>query len=609
MKILLVAVNAKYTHMNPALYSIKAFAGLAGAQMEIAEYTINQYPKDVLMDIFEKHPQVIGFSCYIWNMAFIGRLLEDIGKIMPDTLILLGGPEVAFNRSEVLEKYPAADGVFFGDGEEAWKELVENLSKYENSLSQNVDLKKKGSLKKDIKDMPQIPGLELRGQESLAKCPELTDLDDIPFIFDDLSPFRNRMLYYETSRGCPFACSYCLSSIDKKMRFRSLEKVYPELQFFLDGKVQIVKFIDRTFNADRNHALGIWKYLAEHDNGVTRFHFEIEADILSDGELEFLSTVRPGLFQFEVGVQSTNPDTLKAINRNAKLDRIKANVLKLKSFGNIPVHVDLIAGLPFEDFGCFRNSFNEVYSWGADELQLGFLKVLHGTEMEKKAAQYEIKYESSPTYEVLSTKWLSYSDIIRLKAVEEQLDRYGNSGAFRYTMPVFEQYFSDAFAMYEYIADYYSENAGRFSKQSRLSTYEMLKDAIEEKLHTLEIIFGGWDIGGAGLQQFDALLLLDLYAKEKLKTRPEFIDGWEDQRRLERDYIKQNSIKENIHAEFFDFDVWKFIHDDEIIKQEANSCVMIFSYSGQGAAAAIEIKNLQTGKSDSLKKPVGYDIN
>lgn len=592
MKILLVAVNSKYTHMNPALYSIRAFAGDAGRCMEIAEYTINQQPFEVLRDIYEKRPDVIGFSCYIWNMRFIGQVLEDIKKILPDTLILLGGPEAAFDAEGAMERHASVDGIFTGEGEQAWKELAERLDESEN---------------KDPKDIGEIPGILMRGAKISETGLKETEMDDIRFIFDDLSQFDNRMIYYETSRGCPFRCSYCLSSLEKKMRFRSLDIVYPELQHFLDKKVRIVKFTDRTFNANKAHAMGIWKYLAEHDNGVTRFHFEIEADLISDEELEFLSTVRSGLFQFEVGVQSLNQKTLAAVNRYADLKRIESVVRRLKKYGNIPVHVDLIAGLPFENLNSFRNSFNGVYGWGADELQLGFLKVLKGTEIEKSAEEFALVYESAPPYEVLSTKWMSFDDLLHLKSVEEQLERYGNSGAFRFTMHEFEKYFADPFAMYEYIAAYYKEHRTRFHKQSRISAYSMLREIIEQRLSALKAAFGGFDLDHAGIQHFDALLLIDLYAREKLKVRPDFIPGGSMQKKLEREYVKEKNIKDNVHIEFFDFDVGAFIEDGTIDPEKENSVMVTFTYDGQGGAVRIETEK-QGSLPKVLENNVHYDI-
>ena len=589
MKILLVGINAKYAHMNPALYSIRAFAGDAGKCMDIAEYTINQQPSEVLRDIYERHPDVIGFSCYIWNMRFIGQLLEDIKKILPKTLILLGGPEAAFDAGSVMSRFPAVDGVFTGEGEKPWKVIAETLS---GNDCANPD------------DIGGITGLKLRGDLEPVILMEMTDLNDIPFIFYDIAPFENRMLYYETSRGCPFRCSYCLSSLEKRMRFRSLEKVYPELQHFLDKNVRIVKFTDRTFNADHAHAMGIWKYLEEHDNGISRFHFEIEADLLNDKELEFLKTVRKGLFQFEVGVQSLNPETLKAVNRHADTGKIEKTVKQLKSYGNIPVHIDLIAGLPFEDLQSFRDSFNGVYGWGADELQLGFLKVLKGTEIECRTEEFGLVYESAPPYEVLSTKWMSFDDLLHLKEVEEQLERYGNSGAFKFTIKEFEKYFSDPFAMYEYIAAYYRMHRERFHRQSRISAYSMLREMIEQRLREVNEVFAGFDLDHADIRHFDAMLLIDLYAKEKLKTRPPFIPGGDEQKSREREYIRANRIRENVHIEFFDFDVSVFINNEEIMQKET---AVIFRYDGQGSASSIEITGEGSGTA-FLKEDIAYDI-
>lgn len=592
MKILLVAVNAKYTHMNPALYSIRAFAGVYGECMDIAEYTINQYPRDVLKELFKKRPDIIGFSCYIWNMRFIDELLEDIGKVLPSAIILLGGPEAAHNTEELFRKHECVDGIFTGEGESSWKKLAETLSEYED-----VPI--------NIKDIGVIPGLLIRGEEEMpVKETKMMELDDIPFIFDDMSLFENRMIYYETSRGCPFRCSYCLSSIDKTMRFKSLDKVYPQLQHFLDCRVKIVKFTDRTFNANHEHAMGIWRYLSEHDNGVTRFHFEIEADLLGEKELDFLETVRPGLFQLEIGVQSANPETLASVNRHSDISRIRSAVKRLKANGNIPVHVDLIAGLPYEGLNSFRDSFNEVYGWGADELQLGFLKVLKGTEIEKKAEQYGLIYESSPPYEVLSTNWLSYEEIIHLKDLEEQLERYGNSGSFRFTLREFEKYFSDAFAMYEYIAQYYRLHSDRFRRQSRMSSYEMLRDIISVKLDELNDDFAGFDLDMRQIGHFDALLIIDMYAKEKLKVRPGFIPGADKQRRFEREYKKAYGTGENVHVENFEFDVNALICGNII---RAGSGTVIFTYEGQGAAVNIDIID-EEGNMIPLETFTGYDI-
>lgn len=585
MKILLAAVNAKYTHMNPALYSIKAYAGAYGEQMEIVEYTINQFPQDVLRDLYSWKPDVIGFSVYIWNTVFIEKLLPDLQKILPEVQIFLGGPEAAFRKEALLQAYPSVKGVFFGEGEEAWKQAAEQLTK-------------NGRICKPI------AGLLMRN--SAAAAPEILSMDDLPFLYteENIGLFENRMLYYETSRGCPYRCSYCLSSVEKMLRFKSLEKVYEELDFFLRHRVRIVKFVDRTFNADRKRAMGIWQYLAAHDNGVTRFHFEIEADLITDDELAFLKTVRKGLFQFEIGVQSTDPAVLHEIERFADTKKIKNVVTELKKAGNIMLHTDLIAGLPGEDLSGLIRSFNEVYTWGADELQLGFLKVLPGTVMQEKREQYGLQYETQAPYEVFSTNWLSYEDIVLLKAVEEQLERYGNSGAYRRTLAAFLRHFEDPFSLFRFLADYYSTHTGRFEKQSRVSSYQMLREAIREKLLSTENaetsgkpespspLESGLPVAeGAALptslKYYDALLLTDLYEKEKMKVRPAFFGGNELQHQLEKEYVRAHEITENVHIEFFDFDPEAFRNTGEKI---ACKTAGLFFYDGQGAAERIEYR-------------------
>ena len=478
MKILLVAVNARYTHMNPALYSIRAYSMVQAfpknpcfedadlisdspAEMEIAEYTINQYPRDVLRDIYRRQPDIIGFSCYIWNIAFIGELLGDIKKVLPCVRVILGGPEVSYNPEDVLSRYPAVDNIITGEGEKAWSEITDHAERI-------------------IAGVP-IP------------------LDEIPFMYDNLDAFANRMLYYETSRGCPFGCSYCLSSESRGVRFRSLKLVLPELQKFLDAKAMIVKFVDRTFNAKKEHAEAIWKYLKEHDNGVTTFHFEIEADLITDEQIEFLRTVRKGLFQFEIGVQSTNGPTLREVNRRAELFRIKHVVESLKDY--MKVHVDLIAGLPFEDLEAFKKSFNEVYSWGTDELQLGFLKVLHGTQMERKASEYGMKWQQAPPYEVLSNNWLSYADISELKKIEEQLETFGNNEGFRHTMKKLLESYGTPWDMFADIAAHRSEGA-----ISKAEKYELLRSM-------------------TGSDVLDEAMIHDLEGKEALRYWPKALRG------------------------------------------------------------------------------------
>lgn len=566
MKILFVAVNAKYSHMNPALYSIRAFQGENARFIDIAEYTINQFSRDVLRDIFLKSPEVIGFSVYIWNADFIGKLLRDLKKILPDTKVFLGGPEAGYRKADFFKRFPV-DGVFFGEGERAWKAVIERLV----------------SGKTDLSD---IPGLYIGKAPVFGTTP--LSMNDLPFIYneDNIGLFENRMLYYESSRGCPYHCSYCLSSREEGLRFRSLDKVYPELDFFLAHKVRLVKFIDRTFNADDRRALSIWRYIAAHDNGVTRFHFEIEADILSDEALEFLKTVRKGLFQLEIGVQSTDERVLREIKRYAKTDRIRKVVRTLAKSAAVMQHVDLIAGLPGENIAGFIRSFNEVYSWGADELQLGFLKVLPGTEMAERAEDYGLVYETEAPYEILKNRWLSYEDITTLKNVEEMLERYGNSGMFQASLPAFLRLFDTPFNMYLFLADYYRAHTVSFEKQSRISAYRMLREAYGEASGDTEHV-----------RHFDALLMKDLYRREKLKARPGFSGDEEGRRKAEKAFVINRGIRENVHIEFTDFDPERFEADGTVIP---GFFATVFAYDGQGGAVSIRTETISKEEAERI---------
>ncbi|MCM1263721.1 MAG: DUF4080 domain-containing protein, partial [Butyrivibrio sp.] len=467
MKILLIAINAKYIHSNPAVYSLRAYAGEELAPyIEIAEYTINNRKEEILAGIFKRNPDVAAFSCYIWNWDMVSSMIAELPKVMEDVDIWLGGPEVSYNPDEVMGKNPMVRGIMTGEGEETFKELAEYYCAKAGIEPEGIKI--------DIKGLDKISGIVYRnkqnisgedshnqslsgeiGYKQLMSCEichtpsrEPMDISRLPFLYNNLASFENRIIYYESSRGCPYRCSYCLSSIDKTVRLRDIETVKRELQFFLDSKVKQVKFVDRTFNCNREHAWEIWKYLAEHDNGITNFHFEIAADIILEEDLEILAKLRPGLAQMEIGVQTVNTATLKEIRRNCDLSRLREVVARIISNGNIHVHLDLIAGLPFEDYESFIHSFNVVYGMLPHQLQLGFLKVLKGSYMYEKAADYGIQYTDYPPYEVLSTKWLSYGELRILKQVEEMVELYYNSNQFTYTMPLLKKAFPDAFTMY-----------------------------------------------------------------------------------------------------------------------------------------------------------------
>ena len=527
MKFLLTAVNAKYIHSNPAIYSLRAYAGVTYEQhIELAEYTINHSLQSILTGIYEKKPDVIGFSCYIWNIRMIEELLEELPKIMPRVPIWVGGPEVTYRAAEFLEQHPSVQGVMVGEGEATFLEVLRYYLEEPISLSQIAGIVYRDEKGRIIQNEPR----------------ELTNLDRLPFLYHNLEPFTNRIIYYETGRGCPYRCSYCLSSIDKTVRLRSFSVVREELQFFLDHQVTQVKFVDRTFNCNRKHAMDIWQYLIEHDNGVTNFHFEIEADILSEEELALLAKARPGLFQMEIGVQTANPETLHEIRRTARLDRIEHAVAQLKRAGNIHVHLDLIAGLPFEDYESFGHSFDTVYAMEPEQLQLGFLKVLWGSYMQEKAKDYELKYLTTSPYEVLSTKWLSYGDVVRLKRVEEMVELYYNSNQFTTTLPLLEAFFARPFEMYQALADFYEDNGYFVTTPSRIYRYQVLLDFI------LSIA------PGEHLAYFKEALTYDIYLRENAKSRPDFAPDLQEYKNVITDFYREEAEKHRFLPESSQYD-------------------------------------------------------
>ena len=522
MKILLAACNAKYIHSNLAVYDLQAYASDYADHIVLKEYTINQQKDDIMRDIYLEHPDVVCVSCYIWNLSFVKELMADLIKILPGADFWAGGPEVSYDAEKFLTENSEFKGVMVGEGEETFKELA---GYYVEKNPQN------------LKDMT---GICYRDGDQIIHngWRQIMDLSSIPFIYKDLSEFKNRIIYYESSRGCPFSCSYCLSSIDKKLRFRDTETVKKELQFFIDNKVPQVKFVDRTFNCKHDHAMAIWKYINEHDNGVTNFHFEISADLLREEELQEMSTMRPGLIQLEIGVQSTNPDTIKAIHRTMDFEKLKGIVDRIHSFGNIHQHLDLIAGLPYEDYDSFRHSFNDVYALKPQQLQLGFLKVLKGSHMMEMCREYGIVYKTQEPYEVLSTKWLDYDHVLKLKTVENMVEVYYNSGQFQNTLEYLENFFQDAFSIYERLGSFYMEKGYGDVSHTRMRRYEILLEFLE-------------DMPEISVDQVKDQMVYDLYLRENLKSRPGFA---RDQKPFERqiwDFRKREKVAKNAHVEVF----------------------------------------------------------
>lgn len=541
MKVVLTAVNAKYIHSNLAVYNLKAYAKEWQCQIEIAEYTINQQQDNILMDLYKQQPDILAFSCYIWNLSYITELIPEIHKILPNTKIWIGGPEVSYETEAFLSKFPQVSGIITGEGERTFCRLME----YWNG--QNTLAGIQGIVYRDdageIHSNPSGDGI----------C-----LDEIPFVYEDLDCFKNRIIYYETSRGCPFSCSYCLSSVEKQLRFRSLHLVEKELQFFLDHEVPQVKFIDRTFNCNHKHAMAIWEYILEHDNGITNFHFEISADILLKEELAVMSRMRPGLIQIEIGIQSTNDQVLAEIDRKMNFEQVKTAVLKINEAENVHQHLDLIAGLPFENMESFIQSFNDVYRLKPEQLQLGFLKVLKGSRMYEKAGDYGLAFKELPPYEVLYTEWISYDEILWLKGIEEMVEVYYNSGQFAHTLAYFLKECETPFQMFDRIRGYYEENGLFGIPHSRNTRFEILLEVIRA-------------YKADELERYQALLTYDYYLRENAKNRPSFAPPLPDKKQEMREFYQQEEqkarylmnyegflsrqLQKMTHLEYFNYDV------------------------------------------------------
>lgn len=571
MKYLLVAVNAKYIHSNLAVYSLKAYAekyakkqALEHVEIEIAEYTINQYSEEILRDIYIRKPDAIGFSCYIWNISMIQDIIADYKKISPHTDIWAGGPEVSYNMEEVLKQSSGVDYIMYGEGEEIFKEVINAYGT--------------GNLEKTL---TEIRGLAYRENRDIKVNPPmpLVDLSAIPFVYHHMEDFENKIIYYETSRGCPYSCSYCLSSVEKKLRFRSIDLVKEELKFFIDHKTAQVKFVDRTFNCNHRHAMEIWKFIRENDNGVTNFHFEIAADIITDEEIRLISTMRRGLIQLEIGVQSVNNETLTAINRKTAIEKIADVTKRIKKVGNIHQHLDLIAGLPFEDYASFAHSFNSVYSMKPDQLQLGFLKVLHGSEMELRAEAFGIVYSDKPPYEVLKTKWLDYDEILCLKMIENVVEIYYNSFQFANTIGYLEEEFDSAFSMFESLGKHYYEESSNGEKHSRVARYEILLDFIREHSKNNKKCSGKWTDN----LSYEQLLTLDFYLRENAKTRPAFAPDISGYKNVIRNFYKSEMARE-ILPDYGNYDsrqLEKMTHMEVFVDSYGNPLYVLFDYKNK----------------------------
>lgn len=640
MRFLLCGINAKYIHSNLAIFSLKAYADrkkIPGAEIILKEYTINNYVEDILQDLYEEKADVVIFSCYIWNISFVRELAAELKKVSPDVKIWAGGPEVSYAANKFLMENPTFDLIMQGEGEELFSELIRLTVEekcrikdvYKQSESKKVlsgivekrySIERKQAVKeeKDIEDkhfagednvyptnyidmskLQKLQGIavwDFSGEAALGNAESnignktkiintgfatLMNMDTIPFVYEDFHLFEHKILYYETSRGCPFCCSYCLSSVDKTVRFRSLPIVKKELDAFLEAKVPQVKFVDRTFNCNRQRAIDIWSYLVEHDNGITNFHFEISSDLLGEEELELFAKMRPGLIQLEIGVQSTNGETVDAIHRHMDLDKLFHYVDSVHELGNIHQHLDLIAGLPYENYERFGCSFDDLYAHEPDQLQLGFLKVLKGTMMEEEVKKYSILYRNQPPYEVLGTKWLSYDEIILLKGVEELVELYYNSGQYTLTLKYAVPFFESPFRFYEMFSAWYRGKGYHKLNHNRLEKYNILREFLREHIDENE-----WDT-------LDEIMLYDMYLRENVKGRPawakdtaQYKKEWKALYREQGEKLFPEDVQAGIydskraanqsHIEVFEINIKKFEQSGQVEKKQV---FCLFDYS------------------------------
>jgi len=562
MRTLLVAINAKYIHTNPAVYLLRANAGVYRSDISIREFTINQSPDDILQGIVAEKPEFIGFSCYIWNIEMVKKVIPECRKLLPDCVLWLGGPEAEANAKHLLQQYPQLDGVMYGEGEKVLPELLSYYFTKENNESAAVNDTNAGE-NIDI-SLEKVPGIIIRTAHGIVKnsLAELMDMDELVFPYDEeiLERLKGRILYYESSRGCPFRCSYCLSSEDNQVRFRSVEKVKEDLKVFLNAKVPQVKFVDRTFNCNHKRMMELLQFMLEQDNGVTKFHFEIGGDLLTEEEMLLLGKFRAGAIQLEIGVQTTNPEVMERIGRTNKKEALFSNVRTLLQQGKQHIHLDLIAGLPGEDMQSFIRSFDEVYSLHPHQLQLGFLKVLGNTRIHREAEIYGIKYREYPPYEVLETDSVSYRELSELKQVEEMVEIYYNSGQFAEELRFLENYLISAmrnagaenafsaYRMYLGLSMLYFSRYTNGMQSSRMARYELLVEFImimtRDKLHD-EVV---------------QLAVYDCYARERKKARPSFSLHNEGERIVRALMREENSVIDycnDNHAEHFTIDIKK----------------------------------------------------
>lgn len=570
LKVLLVGINSQYVHSNLAIRYLKAYTKDLDYNPVIMEFSINDRAERILEELIREKPDIIAFSCYIWNIEMV-KTLSKLIKLVDDNIeIIYGGPEVSFDGKEFLENNPG-EYLVEGEGEGTFRKLIEYKIYEKNLHYNNVGIlsnkKELVNNQTNIIDEEKNPFLKIGGlfykegkKVFYGGIKNNLDINQVIFPYDEDDNLDNRIVYYEASRGCPFRCKYCLSSVDRNIRFRDIEKIKEELKYFIDKKVKLVKFVDRTFNCDEKFATDIWNFLINQDT-ETKFHFEISASVLTNNQVKVLSKAPKGRFQFEIGVQTTNNKILKNINRYISFKDVAEKVKEVKRLNNISQHLDLIAGLPGEDFESFKNSFNEVYSIRPDEIQLGFLKILKGSPMIEEKDIWGMKYSPYPPYEILKTKDISYEELLELKKVEAMVDKYYNSGKFKTILKYFELKFDNPFDFYYSLGIFFYEK-GYFSRNiSNAEYYKVFLDFNSEKLK---------EDSNYALKD---IIKYDYLMFNKKKWIPEFLEDGEGKRWTKeiREKVLNSNLgidKNKLHVEKFNIDILHFIKTGEILKRK-----------------------------------------
>lgn len=557
MKNLLTTLNSKYSHTSLAIRYLRAFVRDEKYCPDIIEYTINQHLDDIIRDLMMHDYDVISFSCYIWNIEETLKIIEDIKKIRPELIVVIGGPETSYDAELLMTNHPQVDYVIVGEGEETYKDLMMYL--FEN----------KGSLN-------SINGIVYR-DDHIVENPRrdfIKDLDKVPFPYEDLVGLDYKKLYYESSRGCPYNCQYCLSSRTGSVRNFSLERVKKDIMFFIKRQVEQVKFVDRTFNAHPKRALEIMKFIHENDNGISNFHFEMVASLINQETIEFLSHVRTGLFQFEIGVQTTHDKTMIAIDRKINFTQLSQAVKEVSSFKNIHIHLDLIAGLPFESFDRFLDSFEEVYLLKPDQLQLGFLKLIKGSGLRDRENEYGFVYSQMPPYEIYYNNYISYREMTRLKWVEDVLERYYNSNRFINSLDmIVSLHYNRAVDFYLEFSTYWLEHKLFDQPHKPIKLYQVFYDFYQAK-------------GFNKLLQFKSVLMHDYFSCIK-KAPSTFFELNRDKAFNNHiyDYLRQHPLMDlpvreqlkSINCIEYDFDLLAYISSNYVLDNE-NKKIMIYNY-------------------------------